>query len=97
MLVATDDRGFKLAVALAMTLPSVAHQVCPYSNATRGNIDVSLSVNGRDIEPTSEGWLRSDFASGAENTALNDLRAKRWGRKTAGEARAGANVPFVGL
>jgi hypothetical protein len=28
--------------------------VCPYSNATRGNIDVSLSVNGRDIEGTSE-------------------------------------------
>jgi Ohr subfamily peroxiredoxin len=64
MLMPTDDRGFKLAVALAVTLPSVAdprvaeelvraaHQVCPYSNATRGNIDVSLSVNGRDIEAT---------------------------------------------
>jgi organic hydroperoxide reductase OsmC/OhrA len=23
--------------------------VCPYSNATRGNIDVKLTVNGRDI------------------------------------------------
>jgi osmotically inducible protein OsmC len=66
MLLPTEDRGFKLAVALAVTLPSVddadeaveivraAHQVCPYSNATRGNIDVSLTVNGRSVEPTSE-------------------------------------------
>jgi lipoyl-dependent peroxiredoxin len=66
MLVPTEDRGFKLAVALAVTLPSVvdadvaaelvraAHQVCPYSNATRGNIDVSLTANGRDITETSE-------------------------------------------
>ena len=66
MLAPTEDRAFKLAVALAVTLPSVddadmaaelvraAHQVCPYSNATRGNIDVSLSVNGRDIEEASE-------------------------------------------
>jgi Ohr subfamily peroxiredoxin len=64
MLLPTEDRAFKLAVALAVTLPSVddpdeavelvraAHQVCPYSNATRGNIDVSLTVNGRGIEDT---------------------------------------------
>ena len=57
------DRTFKLAVALAVSLPSVpdpdaaadlvraAHQVCPYSNATRGNIDVALSVNGRVLDP----------------------------------------------
>jgi len=42
-------------VALAVSLPGIerataealvaaAHQVCPYSNATRGNIDVTLSV-----------------------------------------------------
>jgi lipoyl-dependent peroxiredoxin len=47
--------GFGLAVELEAELPDVdrsvaedlvagAHQVCPYSNATRGNIDVSLSV-----------------------------------------------------
>jgi len=47
--------GFGLAVALEVTLPNVsreeaeklveqAHQVCPYSNATRGNIEVDLSV-----------------------------------------------------
>ena len=65
MLLPNEERGFKLAVALAVTLPSVedpdeavelvraAHQVCPYSNATRGNIDVSLSANGRDVEEPS--------------------------------------------
>jgi Ohr subfamily peroxiredoxin len=47
--------GFGLTVALAVALPDLdkaqalelveqAHQVCPYSNATRGNIDVTLSV-----------------------------------------------------
>src|SRR3954447_17643949 len=61
MLLPTEDRGFKLAVELAVTLPSVgdadiaaelvraAHQVCPYSSATRGNIDVSITANGREI------------------------------------------------
>lgn len=49
------DRGFSLTVALAVHLPNAAreaaeravaaaHRVCPYSNATRGNIDVELSV-----------------------------------------------------
>ena len=50
-----DAGGFGLTVALAVELPGVdretaeglvaaAHQVCPYSNATHGNIDVQLSV-----------------------------------------------------
>ncbi len=30
--------------AAAEALVATAHQVCPYSNATRGNIDVTLSV-----------------------------------------------------
>jgi Ohr subfamily peroxiredoxin len=30
--------------AAAQALVDAAHQVCPYSNATRGNIDVRLSV-----------------------------------------------------
>ena len=49
------DGGFGLAVGLEVTLPQVeraeaetlveqAHQVCPYSNATRGNIEVTLTV-----------------------------------------------------
>jgi Ohr subfamily peroxiredoxin len=65
MLLPTEDRAYKLAVALAVSLPSVddpdraeelvraAHQVCPYSNATRGNIDVSLTANGRAVQETS--------------------------------------------
>jgi lipoyl-dependent peroxiredoxin len=47
--------GFGLAVGLEVTLPQVsredaeklveqAHQVCPYSNATRGNVEVTLTV-----------------------------------------------------
>ena len=61
MLLPTEERGFKLAVELDVTLPSIedgeeaaalverAHHVCPYSNATRGNIDVALTVNGAPV------------------------------------------------
>ena len=60
-LVARDDRTFTVAVRLDVTLPQIAdpdhaaqivaaaHKVCPYSNATRGNIDVTLTANGRDV------------------------------------------------
>jgi lipoyl-dependent peroxiredoxin len=65
MLVPAGQHALKLAVELAVTLPSIedpgqavelvhaAHRICPYSNATRGNIDVALSVNGMvlDSEP----------------------------------------------
>ena len=62
MLLPTEERGFKLAVELDATLPSVqdteqaveliraAHQVCPYSNATRGNIAVTLTANGQPVD-----------------------------------------------
>jgi Ohr subfamily peroxiredoxin len=50
-----DAGGFSLAVditavfhgldqATADSLVNAAHQVCPYSNATRGNIDVTVSA-----------------------------------------------------
>jgi hypothetical protein len=32
-------------------LVRAAHQVCPYSNATRGHIDVVLTANGHAVEP----------------------------------------------
>jgi Ohr subfamily peroxiredoxin len=60
-LVTTEDRAFTVAVELDVTLPQVsdaeqaskivaaAHAVCPYSNATRGNIDVRLTANGRPV------------------------------------------------
>jgi Ohr subfamily peroxiredoxin len=47
--------AFGIAVAMQISVPSMeraalealvtaAHEVCPYSNATRGNIDVTLTV-----------------------------------------------------
>jgi osmotically inducible protein OsmC len=57
----TRDRAFKIAVTLDVALPSVddretaaelvreAHQVCPYSNATRGNVDVDLLLAGAPV------------------------------------------------
>ncbi|TFH93509.1 organic hydroperoxide resistance protein [Vibrio ouci] len=54
-----DKGGFALTVSLAaaielpqeqaLELVRVAHQVCPYSNAVRGNIDVVVTVNGEAI------------------------------------------------
>ena len=61
-LITTEERGFNIAVALDVTLPSIsddaqavaivkaAHQVCPYSNATRGNVEVELTANGQPVE-----------------------------------------------
>jgi osmotically inducible protein OsmC len=51
-----DQGGFGLSAKLAVKTPGMdqaaaqavvdkAHQVCPYSNATRGNIDVQITVN----------------------------------------------------
>ncbi|GAA1896820.1 organic hydroperoxide resistance protein [Streptantibioticus ferralitis] len=52
----TAAGGFGLKVDISASIPNVdaetakslvekAHQVCPYSNATRGNIEVTLSVD----------------------------------------------------
>jgi organic hydroperoxide reductase OsmC/OhrA len=35
--------------AAAVQIVAAAHEVCPYSNATRGNIDVKLTANGQDV------------------------------------------------
>lgn len=51
----SEDGGFGIAVELSVHIPGVApdtarelvelaHEFCPYSKATRGNIDVTLSV-----------------------------------------------------
>jgi Ohr subfamily peroxiredoxin len=57
----TEERGFRLGVELDVTLPSVddeesavelvraADQVCPYSNATRGNVEVRMTANGTAV------------------------------------------------
>ncbi len=50
------EGGYQLAVELEVVIPDMehsvaqeladaAHQVCPYSNATRGNIDVTVTVS----------------------------------------------------
>ena len=61
-LVTTEDRGFTVAVAMDVSLPGVedvevakqvvaaAHAVCPYSNATRGNIEATFTANGAAVE-----------------------------------------------
>lgn len=54
-----DNGGFGLAAELVINIPGVtideaknlaeqAHQVCPYSNATRGNIEVKLTITNND-------------------------------------------------
>jgi lipoyl-dependent peroxiredoxin len=61
-LITTEERAFTVAVELHVNLPSItdpaqaielvraAHRVCPYSNATRGNIEVTLTANGQAVD-----------------------------------------------
>jgi osmotically inducible protein OsmC len=61
-LIPTEDRRMRIGVELHVTLPQVidaeaakelvaaAHEVCPYSNATRGNVDVVLTANGQPVD-----------------------------------------------
>ncbi len=55
------DDGFSLSAVLNISLPNLdqataeqlvqaAHGICPYSKATRGNIDVTLRVNGTELQ-----------------------------------------------
>ena len=60
-LITTENRGFNVAVGLDVSLPGIddpalavsivaaAHEVCPYSNATRGNVEVTLKANGNAV------------------------------------------------
>ena len=56
-----ESGGFGLAAALELDAPEIerdealdlmrrAHEICPYSRATRGNIEVTLSLAGRSFE-----------------------------------------------
>ncbi|HEY3922880.1 MAG TPA: organic hydroperoxide resistance protein [Gaiellaceae bacterium] len=60
-----DSGGFGLQVSLDLHAPNItadqardlmlrADQRCPYSNATRGNITVTLSVEGQPIAETAD-------------------------------------------
>jgi len=57
----TGHGGMGLTVALDLHAPHLspkeaadlmarAHELCPYSNATRGNIDVNLTIDGASLE-----------------------------------------------
>jgi osmotically inducible protein OsmC len=60
-LLPTAERGYAIAVELDVSLPQLndpeeaarivaaAHKICPYSNATRGNIELKLIANGREV------------------------------------------------
>lgn len=56
-----DDKGFYLGVDLNVSVPNLdskaaeklvneAHNVCPYSKATHGNIKVKLKANGANLK-----------------------------------------------
>jgi Ohr subfamily peroxiredoxin len=56
------EPGNTLAVEMDVSMPNLtdlavgadlirqAHQMCPYSHATRGNIDVTFTINGHPVE-----------------------------------------------
>jgi lipoyl-dependent peroxiredoxin len=55
-----SETGFSISVTLDVSIPSLdaaaaqklveaAHQVCPYSKATRGNIEVALRANNQPV------------------------------------------------
>lgn len=61
----TGHGGFGLTVSLDLIAPQIsrseaavvmerAHKMCPYSNATRGNVDVALLFDGTPLEPSGE-------------------------------------------
>jgi peroxiredoxin, Ohr subfamily len=55
-----SGEGYQLAVEMSVVIPDVeqglaeelsheAHQFCPYSNATRGNINVDIMITGKKL------------------------------------------------
>src|SRR5437899_3728371 len=72
----TGHGGFGLTVALDLHAPHLsrgeaedlmrrAHERCPYSNATRGNGDVTLGVDGRELDRRAAGRPSLRVKSGA--------------------------------
>jgi Ohr subfamily peroxiredoxin len=53
LVAALDLDAPQLSRDVAVDLMSRAHEMCPYSRATRGNIEVTLTVGGTAVEPAS--------------------------------------------
>ena len=108
-LITTEERGFNVAVELDVTLPQVedprqakrivaaAHEMCPYSNATRGNVEVTLTANGQPVAEASASsalgpaWPAGRISSRAASRSATQLagRAARAARWRASRARPG--------
>ena len=105
MLIPTEERGFKLAVELDVTLPAIdddaaaielvraAHEVCPYSNATRGNIDVTLTANGRPARLARRGLGAHARPHAWRERPLPDAPAPGQARARAGGGAARGAAP----
>jgi lipoyl-dependent peroxiredoxin len=93
-----EDRGFQVGVELDVTLPSIeddetalelvnaADIVCPYSNATRGNIELRLTANG-----AAAGQARSRRPAGARRRVggpASQVLSGRSRRRARGDARS---------
>jgi len=50
LVAALDLHAPRLSRAVAVELMNRAHETCPYSRATRGNIEVTLTVGGATVE-----------------------------------------------
>jgi Ohr subfamily peroxiredoxin len=66
--VSLDLHAPQLSPAEAADLMARAHERCPYSNATRGNIEVKLSVDGVSLE--TQQAIASQRNGGAESSAV---------------------------
>lgn len=78
----TGSGGFGLAVALDLHAPNLsrvdaedlmlrAHALCPYSNATRGNVDVTLLVDGTQL---GESDLTKNDQGGQQMKVIENYR-----------------------
>ena len=86
-LITTENRGFNVAVGLDVSLPGIsdperavsivaaAHEVCPYSNATRGNVEVNLKANGHPVPTTGPGGQLTIAASTGGDVAQRRMTA----------------------
>jgi Ohr subfamily peroxiredoxin len=73
-----DDATFNVGVRLQLSIPAIpdaaqaaelvaaAHEICPYSRATRGNIDFAVTANGEPVAFTDDVWSTGSRAAVGE-------------------------------